>query len=85
MMQESEVGQWIDCRLSDQEDSRSVRPRQTALSRLLQDRREAAGYSRARVGELIGIKPGTIEGWELGRVTKPSSSQPPRGDPATAG
>ncbi len=48
-----------------------MRSRQTALSRLLQDRREAAGYSRARVGELVGIKPGTIEGWELGRVTKP--------------
>jgi transcriptional regulator with XRE-family HTH domain len=46
-------------------------PRQTALGRLLQDRREAAGYSRARVGGLVGIKPGTIEGWELGRVTKP--------------
>ena len=46
-------------------------PRQTALGRLLQERREAAGYSRARVGELVGIKPGTIEGWELGRVTRP--------------
>ena len=44
-------------------------PRQTALGRLLQERREAAGYSRARVGELVGIKPGTIEGWELGRFT----------------
>jgi transcriptional regulator with XRE-family HTH domain len=46
-------------------------PRQTALGRLLQERREAAGYSRARVGELVGIKPGTIEGWELGRVARP--------------
>jgi transcriptional regulator with XRE-family HTH domain len=46
-------------------------PTQTALGRLLQDRREAAGYSRARVGELTGIKQGTIEGWELGRVVKP--------------
>lgn len=46
-------------------------PRQTALGRLLQDRREAAGYSRARLGELAGIKPGTIEGWELGRVARP--------------
>jgi transcriptional regulator with XRE-family HTH domain len=46
-------------------------PAQTALGRLLQDRRESAGYSRARVGELVGIKPGTIEGWELGRVAKP--------------
>ena len=44
---------------------------QTALGRLLQDRRESAGYSRTRVGELVGIKPGTIEGWELGRVAKP--------------
>jgi transcriptional regulator with XRE-family HTH domain len=48
-----------------------VAPPQTALSRLLQDRREAAGYSRTRVGELVHIKPGTIEGWELGRVAKP--------------
>src|SRR5205823_3049869 len=46
-------------------------PRQTALGRLLQQRREAAGYSRARVAELVGIKPGTIEGWELGRVARP--------------
>src|SRR5215210_4926859 len=46
-------------------------PEQTALGRLLQDRREAAGYSRTRVGELVGIKPGTIEGWELGRVARP--------------
>src|SRR5438105_7210049 len=45
--------------------------RPTALGRLLQQRREAAGYSRARAGELIGIKPGTIEGWELGRVARP--------------
>ncbi len=46
-------------------------PRQTALGRLLQERREAAGYSRARAGELMGIKAGTIEGWELGRVARP--------------
>ena len=45
--------------------------RQTALGKLLQDRRESAGYSRTRVGELVGIKPGTIEGWELGRVARP--------------
>jgi transcriptional regulator with XRE-family HTH domain len=30
-----------------------------------------AGYSRARAGELVGIKAGTIEGWELGRVARP--------------
>jgi transcriptional regulator with XRE-family HTH domain len=48
-----------------------VRPRQTALGRLLQERREDAGYSRTRVGEIVGIKPGTIEGWELGRVARP--------------
>lgn len=29
------------------------------------------GYSRARVAELVEIKAGTLEGWELGRVTKP--------------
>src|SRR3954468_22086632 len=46
-------------------------PGQTALGRLLQDRRESAGYSRTRVGELVGVKPGTIEGWELGRVARP--------------
>jgi len=48
-----------------------VTSRQTALGKLLQERREAAGYSRARAGELVGIKPGTIEGWELGRVARP--------------
>lgn len=46
-------------------------PPQTTLGRLLQERRESAGYSRTRIGELVGIKPGTIEGWELGRVAKP--------------
>jgi transcriptional regulator with XRE-family HTH domain len=46
-------------------------PRQTALGRLLQQRRETTGYSRARAGKLVAIKPGTIEGWELGRVTRP--------------
>jgi len=44
---------------------------QTALGRLLQQRREAKGFSRTRVGQLVGIKPGTIEGWELGRVARP--------------
>jgi len=59
-----------------EKDSRSPEesmnsPRQTALGRLLQERRESAGYSRTRAGELVGIKPGTIEGWELGRVARP--------------
>ena len=49
----------------------NVGPIQTALGRLLQERRESAGYSRTRIGELVGIKPGTIEGWELGRVARP--------------
>jgi transcriptional regulator with XRE-family HTH domain len=44
----------------------------TALGRLLQDRRESAGYSRARVGELVNLSPGTIEGWEVGRVRNPA-------------
>ena len=48
-----------------------MRPRQTALGRLLQERRESLGYSRARIAHVIGIKPGTIEGWELGRVSRP--------------
>ena len=43
----------------------------SALGRLLQSRREALGYSRTRAGAILGIPPGTIEGWELGRVTKP--------------
>jgi transcriptional regulator with XRE-family HTH domain len=47
-----------------------VSPR-TALGRLLQTRREALGYSRTRAGAILGIPPGTIEGWELGRVAKP--------------
>jgi transcriptional regulator with XRE-family HTH domain len=44
---------------------------QNALARLLQERREAAGYSRARLGKIVGISAGTIEGWELGRVERP--------------
>lgn len=46
-------------------------PPQTALARLLQEQRERAGYSRARLGQLVGISPGTIEGWELCRVSRP--------------
>src|SRR5947207_6513329 len=42
-----------------------------ALAMLLQEQRERAGYSRAKLGELLGISPGTIEGWELGRVERP--------------
>jgi transcriptional regulator with XRE-family HTH domain len=45
--------------------------RRTALGALLQQSREAAGYSRTRVGDLVGIKPTTIESWELGRVARP--------------
>ena len=62
--------QWIACH-SAKEVRAHVNPRQTALGRLLQERREWAGYSRTRIGELVGIKPGTIEGWELGRVARP--------------
>jgi transcriptional regulator with XRE-family HTH domain len=43
----------------------------TPLGRLLQARRESLGYSRTRAGAILGIPPGTIEGWELGRVAKP--------------
>src|SRR2546421_377180 len=46
-------------------------PEQNALARLLQERRETAGYSRARLGKIVGISAGTIEGWELGRVERP--------------
>jgi transcriptional regulator with XRE-family HTH domain len=46
-------------------------PEQNALARLLQERREAAGYSRARLAALVGISAGSIEGWELGRVERP--------------
>ena len=45
--------------------------RQTALARLLQDHREAAGYSRPDLTRRLGIRAGTIEGWELGRVSRP--------------
>lgn len=41
------------------------------VARLLQQRREAAGYSRARLGKIVGVSGGTIEGWELGRVGRP--------------
>jgi transcriptional regulator with XRE-family HTH domain len=44
---------------------------QNTIARLLQERREAAGYSRARLGKIVGISAGTIEGWELGRVGRP--------------
>jgi transcriptional regulator with XRE-family HTH domain len=43
----------------------------TAVARLLQEKREHAGYSRAKLGQLLEISPGTIEGWELGRVERP--------------
>ena len=42
-----------------------------AVAQLLQEERERAGYSRAKLGELLEIRPGTIEGWELGRVERP--------------
>jgi transcriptional regulator with XRE-family HTH domain len=44
---------------------------QNSIARLLQERREAAGYSRARLGKIVGVSAGTIEGWELGRVGRP--------------
>lgn len=44
---------------------------QTALARLLQERREASGYSRAKLGKALGIGAYSIEAWELGRVNKP--------------
>lgn len=44
---------------------------QNTVARLLQQRREAAGYSRARLGKIVGVSAGTIEGWELGRVGRP--------------
>src|SRR3954454_18214106 len=44
---------------------------QNALARLLQERREAAGCSRARRGPIRGLSAGTIEGGERGRVERP--------------
>lgn len=44
---------------------------QNAVARLLQERRETAGYSRARLGKIVGVSAGTIENWELGRVGRP--------------
>jgi transcriptional regulator with XRE-family HTH domain len=43
----------------------------TRLGLLLQERREAVGYSRVRLGELVDVPAGTLEGWEIGRVAKP--------------
>jgi len=43
----------------------------TALGLLLKTRREAKRYSRAHIGDVLGIPAGTIEGWERGRVAKP--------------
>src|SRR5438309_33454 len=48
-----------------------MRGDRTAVATLLQEQRERAGYSRAKLGELLKISPGTIEGWELGRVERP--------------
>src|SRR5215210_5996388 len=44
----------------------------SAVAKLLQDRRVLTGYSRRQIGELVGISPGTIEGWEVGRVRSPA-------------
>ncbi len=44
---------------------------QTALGRLLQERRLAKGLSRTRIGELVGVSPFSLESWEQGRVAKP--------------
>lgn len=65
--------QWIACDrvASPAVIKRPMRSRQTALGRLLRERREAAGYSRNELGAILGIKRGTIEGWEVGRVTRP--------------
>jgi transcriptional regulator with XRE-family HTH domain len=41
------------------------------LGKLLQSRREAAGLSRPRLARLVDMSPGTIEGWETERVTRP--------------
>lgn len=67
-MRESACGSGSPAAITIAGDVTSI---QTALGRLLQERRESAGYSRTRIGELVGIKPGTIEGWELGRVARP--------------
>lgn len=48
-----------------------MRGERNAVARLLQEQRERAGYSRAKLGDLLQINPGTIEGWELGRVERP--------------
>ena len=61
----------VSCDSGRSADDATLTPEQTALARLLQERREAAGYSRARLGKIVGISAGTIEGWELGRVGRP--------------
>jgi transcriptional regulator with XRE-family HTH domain len=48
-----------------------MRGDRTAVARLLHEGRERAGYSRTKLGDLLEISPGTIEGWELGRVVRP--------------
>jgi transcriptional regulator with XRE-family HTH domain len=52
-------------------DGSDVTVEQTALARLLQERRDAAGYSRAKLAKALGIGAYSIEAWELGRVSKP--------------
>jgi transcriptional regulator with XRE-family HTH domain len=48
-----------------------MRGERSAVARLLHEQRERAGYSRTKLGKILGIRPGTIEGWELGRVDRP--------------
>ena len=61
----------MDIRRSADRRTVADAPRTERLARLLQERREAAGYSRARLGKIVGVSAGTIEGWELGRVGRP--------------
>jgi transcriptional regulator with XRE-family HTH domain len=46
--------------------------RSRALGRLIQEYREFAGYSRVRLGDLVGIPPGELERWEVDGVSLPA-------------
>lgn len=61
----------------------SAAGRTGALGRLLQDRRDRGGVQPCPPGEASRVSPGTIQGWELGRVGQPPSTTS-SGSPASS-
>lgn len=53
----------------------TTRQRSRALGRLIQEYREFAGYSRTRLGEMLGILSRQLEEWEVDGVPLPASER----------